>query len=193
MKAEKKTGLVLAPGVEFNEAKHEYHLKGRQLSGVTGVIGKHLGLKMPEQFLGEARDEGLHVHRAVEGWIDSGCVAVNSVHPGVTWLTGSLLDKAGLPAGIFSEVLVSDQLLFASAVDIVTVSDDDKLTLWDMKRTFKRGSVTWQLSIYKYLIETHTKWKVDKMWCAAFRDMEYYPIFAKSFQEVESLLYPKKV
>jgi hypothetical protein len=192
MKAEKRKPLILAPGVSFNEEAHTYHLNGKQLSGVTRVIGSYLGTKMPAEFVGEARDEGLHVHRAIEEWIDTGCTFVNSIHPGVTWMVNTLLNKAREPQVICSEVLVSDLHTYASPVDIITIGEDGLLELWDMKRTFKRPSVTWQLSIYKYLIERYTTHKVGKMWCAAFRDYEYYPVFAKSPEEVEGLLYAKK-
>jgi hypothetical protein len=183
--------IDLAPGVVFNEARHEYHLKGRQLSGVTGVIGKRLGTKMPEQFVDEVRNEGLHVHHAIEDWIGSGLTKCNSIHPGVMWMTQTLLDHCVGPKQLFAEVLVSDLQQYASAVDIVVLTTYGKLDLFDMKRSFKRTSVTWQLSIYKYFIEKFTDYEVGKLWCAAFRDKEYYPVFAKSAEEVEGLLYGK--
>jgi hypothetical protein len=43
--------LTLAPHVEFNEELHEYHLRGKRLSGVTGLISKKLGLRLPQEFL----------------------------------------------------------------------------------------------------------------------------------------------
>jgi hypothetical protein len=188
-----KNALILAPGVVFNEARHEYHLRGKQLSGVTGIIGKRLGTKFPEEFVGEARGEGLHVHKAVEDWIDARGRTCNSMHPGVMWITGTLIDKCTqIPKFMHSEVLVSDLTQYASAVDIIAEYDGKILDLFDMKRSFKRTPVTWQLSIYKYFIETFTPYRVDKLWCAAFRDKEYYPIFPKDACEIEELLYGKK-
>jgi hypothetical protein len=191
--AEKKIqSLVLAPDVVFDEQKHEYHLRGMQLFGVTGIIGKHLGTKFPEEFVGEARGEGLHVHKAIEDWIDANGRTCSSVHPGVVWVTQTLSDKCSpLVHEMHSEVLVSDLATYASSVDIVAEYDGKVLDIFDMKRTFKRTPVTWQLSIYKYFIETYTDYRVNKMWCVAFRDKEYYPVFAKSFAEVEKLLYRK--
>jgi hypothetical protein len=76
--------LVLAEGVEFDEARHEYWYKGKRLSGVTGIIAKNLRIKMPREFVEEHRMEGIHVHKAVQKWIGSG--DPDSIHPGVKWL-----------------------------------------------------------------------------------------------------------
>jgi hypothetical protein len=184
--------LVLAPGVVFDEAKHEYHLRGKQLSGVTGVIGKHLGTKFPEEFVGEARGEGLHIHNAIEKWIECRGRRLESVHPSAVWLTDTILSYATeKPVTLHAETLVSDLEEYASAVDIIIEYPGKRLDLFDMKRSFKRPAVSWQLSIYKFFIEEFTPYTVHKMWCASFRDKEYYPVFAKSHEMVRELLYKK--
>ena len=80
--------LMLAKGVEFIEDKHEYWYNGKQLSGITGIISKKLGLKMPKEFVEEHQMEGIHVHKAVQKWIETG--NPDSVHPGVKWLIETL-------------------------------------------------------------------------------------------------------
>jgi hypothetical protein len=182
--------LAFAPGVQFFEDEHEYLLKGKKLSGVTGLIGKKLGLKMPAEFVGEHRDEGLHVHHAIQCWIATG--NPDSVHPGVVWLTKTLYDSftPAVSYNIYSEVLVSDGKQFASAVDIVVETDRGDLEIYDIKKgVFKREYVSWQLGIYKYLIEKYGKRTVSKCTCACMKDKEYYPIFPKTEKEVETLLY----
>ena len=189
-----KNYLYLAPGVTFNEERHEYHKNGKQLSGVTGVIGDYLGISFPETFVGEARGEGLHVHKTIEEWIDNPHQRVNSVHPAVLWLTKTVVDACKeKPIALYSEVLVSDGFQYASSVDIIAELPDGKLHLFDMKRSFKRPSVTLQLSMYKYFIEKYTDREVAALTCASFRDKDYFPIFARTPREVERILYKNQV
>jgi hypothetical protein len=187
--------MLFAPGVEFFEDKHEYYYKGKKLSGVTGLIAKKLGLKMPEEFVGEHRDEGLHVHHAIQRWITTG--NPDSIHPGVKWLTERLYDTYNRlvdePSTLFSEVLVSDLKQYASAVDIVAVLPNGVVQIYDIKKgIFKRDYVSWQLGIYKYFIETYSEYTVKDCTCACMKDQEMYPIFPKSKEDVEKLLYAKK-
>jgi hypothetical protein len=181
--------LVLAPHVEFDEAKHEYWYGGQQFSGVTGVITKKLGLKMPQEFVEEHRMEGVHVHKAIEMWIERG--KPDSVHPGVQWLIESWSRESHPGArAAHSEVLVSDFKQYASAVDIVQEMTDTSLVIYDIKKgVFKRDYVTWQLSIYRYFIEKYAKRKVCGCVCICMKDRDYYDIFPKSHEQVEKLLY----
>jgi hypothetical protein len=181
--------LVLAPHVEFDADKHEYWYEGRQLSGVTGLVSKKLGLKMPQEFVEEHQLEGIHVHKAVQKWIETG--DPESVHPGVKWLTESW-GKESLPGAIavHSEVLVSDFKQYASAVDIVQEMTDNSVVIYDLKKgVFKRDYVTLQLSIYKYFIEKYAGRKVVSCICICMKDREYYDIFPKPAEQVEKLLY----
>jgi hypothetical protein len=184
--------LVLAKGVEFDEDKHEYWYEGRQLSGVTGIIAKKLGLKMPQEFVEEHQLEGIHVHRAVQKWIETG--DPESVHSGVRWLIDTWDDRS-MPETdeslmLCSEVLVTDFKHHASAVDVINVLINDSLILYDIKKgVFKRDYVTWQLSIYKYFIEKYAKRKVTGCVCVCMKDREYYDIFPKPYEQVEKLLY----
>jgi hypothetical protein len=184
--------LALAKGVEFDADKHEYWYRGQRLSGVTGLISKKLGLKMPQEFVEEHQEEGIHVHRAVQKWIETG--DPESIHPGVKWLIESW-DEKSLPGYVYalsthSEVLVSDFKQYASAADIIVRRTDDRLVIYDIKKgLFKREYVTWQLSIYKYFIEKYAGRKVASCVCLCMKDREYYDIFPKSFEQVEKLLY----
>jgi hypothetical protein len=185
--------LNFAPGVRFFEDEHKYFLKDKELSGITGIIGKKIGLKMPSEFVGEHRDEGLHVHHAIQRWIETYGQVTGSVHPGVIWLTETIGDScAHAPVRFYPEVLVSDGMCYASSVDIVVETEVGDLEIYDIKKgVFKRDYVSWQLGIYKYLIEKYGKRAVSKCTCACMKDREYYPIFPKTIEEVEDLLYGK--
>jgi hypothetical protein len=183
--------LVLAPHVEFDADKHEYWYEGRQLSGVTGLISKKLRLKMPQEFVEEHQLEGIHVHRAVQNWIETG--DPESIHPGVKWLIDTLYQQYPVdPLHVWSEVLVSDMKQYASSVDIAIQfgAGNIGLDIFDIKKGyFNREYVSYQLGIYKYLIEKHTERHVITCTCICMKDREYYKIFPKSYEQTEKLLY----
>jgi hypothetical protein len=195
--------MILAPGVEFIEDKHEYWYKGKQLSGITGLITKKLGLKMPQEFVEEHQMEGIHVHKAVQKWIETG--DPDSVHPGVKWVVSTFWVEnyhawiASNPPDFFkasSEVLVSDFTQYASAVDLIVERGpgSGQLDIYDIKKgVFKREYVTWQLSIYKYFLETYAKKTVRNCVCICIKDKEYYDIFPKPRERIEELLYGKQI
>lgn len=179
--------LSLAPGVLFDADKHEYWYKGKQLSGVTGLISKKLGLKYSSSFVDEHREEGLHIHKAIQRWIETGYA--DSVHPGVKWV----IEKLVFHDQFYSEVLVTDFKEYASSVDLVydfAGQTMGNVHIYDIKKgKFSREYVTWQLSIYKYFIEKTTKYKVTKCYCLAIKDKEVYPIFPKSEEVISQMLY----
>jgi hypothetical protein len=177
--------VIFAPGVVFNEEAHEYHYRGKKLSGVTGRIGEKLGIRMPEMFVEEARIEGLHIHKAIQKWITVG--DPESAHPGVAWVIETFDRRY---KARYSEVLVTDFSRYASAVDIVADNGDGTVDIFDIKKgMFKREYLSWQLGIYKYFIEKHARAKVHKCVCICVKDKEYYPVFPKTEKEVEELLY----
>jgi len=183
--------MNLAPNVMFDEQKHEYWYKGKKLSGITGLVSKKLGLKYNSTFVGEHTEEGIHVHKAVQRWIETG--DPESVHPGVQWLVETF--RKEYPEGKrYSEVLVSDFNQYASAVDIV-LNTRDGLILFDIKKgVFNREYTTWQLSVYQYFIESlpllgYRDYKIKEYVCICLKDKEYYPIFTKSGTDVCKMLY----
>lgn len=190
-------GLVLAPGVAFDEDSHTYYYHGRQLSGVTRRIGEYRGDafkpasgdgRMPD-VLADATEEGKFVHRRVQDHIVSGRLASGALpathNLPVVWVISKLLSLEG---SFYSEVLVSDFSQYASAVDIIQVLPDGVLNLYDMKRSFNRVKCTDQLSIYKYFIE-RAGFKVGDMYCLAYKDEEVYPVIDIGAKTVERILY----
>jgi hypothetical protein len=177
--------VTFASGVSFDAERHEYVLNGKRLSGVTGLITERLNLNMPELFTEEARVEGLHIHRAVQKWLETG--DSGSAHPGVAWIMHTLGDRW---KARYSEVLVTDFKRYASSVDIVGENADGSVDIFDIKKgLFKREYVSWQLGIYKYFIEEYGKGRVGKCVCICVKDKEYYPVFPKAKEAVEGLLY----
>ena len=186
--------IVLAPGITFDKEKHEYYYRGVKLSGVTCRVGPVSGYgHMNESFKGileEAAQEGLHVHESVEEWINSGLQVWKTIHPAALFVRDTLLAQGNLQ--LQAETLVSDFKQYASAIDILSMVDKKTIDIYDIKRKFSREYVSWQLSIYKYLVETYTKYKVRKMCVFATKDRRFFDdIEFKGTKKVEELLYGK--
>ena len=62
--------------VVFNEAEHKYTLEGRELSGITRILSKHLFpdkyKNTPEARLNAAAERGSHIHKEIQEWIEKG-------------------------------------------------------------------------------------------------------------------------
>ena len=187
--------IVLAPGITFDKEKHEYYYRGVKLSGVTCRVGPVSGYgHMNESFKGileEAAQEGLHVHESIEEWINSGLQVWKTIHPAALFVRDTLLAQGNLQ--LQAETLVSDFKQYASAIDILSMVDKKTIDIYDIKRKFSREYVSWQLSIYKYLVETYTKYKVRKMCVFATKDRRFFDdIEYKGEEKVKELLYGKE-
>jgi hypothetical protein len=140
---------------------------------------------MPQEFVEEHQMEGIHVHKAVQKWIETG--DPDSVHPGVKWLTETF---QCVISKVYSEVLVSDFKQYASAVDIIEEYPDKGFIIYDLKKgRMNRRYVTYQLNVYRYLCERYAQRNVSGMVCISLRDREYYDIFRVDDVKVEELLY----
>jgi hypothetical protein len=185
-----RKGIInFAPGVVFDADLHKYWKDGRELSGITRLLGT-VGEK-GEGFLTEHQIEGIHVHKAVQAYLETGNVETS--HPGVQWVIKEL-DRKWPPCdyGRYSEVLVSDGKRYASAVDVIIETPDGGLVLLDLKKgVFKREYATFQLNIYRYFIERFKR-SISGMWCVGVKDRRFYPILTKSDREIEGILYKQK-
>lgn len=186
-----KGRVSFAPGVSFNEMLHEYHYKGKQLSGVTRKICERMKLnfKDAENQVIERCDEGSQVHAWIQNWIDTG--VFDTIHPGAKWVHDELTRRYSSPdlhAVAMSEVLVWDLKDYASAVDII-VEHDGIYDLYDIKTgAFKPEYLAWQLGIYKTWLELQGK-LVDRTMCVCVKDRLFYKVLPRSFNDVSSLLY----
>ena len=189
-----KGRVSFAPGVSFNEMLHEYHYKGKQLSGVTRKICERMKLnfKDAENQVIERCDEGSQVHAWIQNWIDSG--RLDTIHPGAKWVHDELTKRyssPGLHAVAMSEVLVWDLKDYASAVDII-VEHGGIYDLYDIKTgKFKPEYLAWQLGCYKWFLELQGK-KVGKCACICVHDKMFYRVLPRDIEDVKTLLYGAK-
>lgn len=136
--------------VVFDELAHTYDLMGAKLSGITSLLHRTLFASkyngISKKVLDAAADYGHNIHEQIE-LVDS--LGVESDHPSVQAYCRMKQDY-GLVT-LTNEYLVSDEIAYASSIDIV-FSD---FTLADIKTTSKLDMeyLSWQLSIYAYLFE----------------------------------------
>lgn len=137
--------------VFFDPQSHSYtNEAGELLLGCTELLHKH-GLApdlsgIPEKRLKEAAAKGTKVHQYLQAY-----------EAGEMVPTSDLLDeykKLGLHH-LASEFLVSDNELVASSIDMLYQSGPDSVIICDIKTSEKENVryVTWQTSIYRYLLE----------------------------------------
>ena len=155
--------LNYVDGLVFDPQEHRYFLNGKELSGVTSVIHKHLFPHahdgIPQRILKASAEYGSKVHKILENgdklWQkDEQSVELQDYI--------SLCREYGL-VNLESEYLVTDFRNFASACDKVYQVDSSTVSIGDIKTVYgdlskaankqKLERATWQLSIYKYMFE----------------------------------------
>lgn len=142
--------------VQFDEAAHTYLADGiNYLSGVTGLL-KRQGLApdygdIDEETLNAAAARGTDLHKAIQAYLTGSFYLPDNED------TFRLLDmfKTLQNNFIASEYLVSDNLAYATQIDIVEQTGESEVVLWDIKRTSQLhyDSVKWQLSVEAFLFE----------------------------------------
>ena len=164
-------------GVLFNKEFHEYWLRDKQLSGITGMLQRQL---FPDEFEGipdnlllEAARYGTEVHESIElfdsSWVNDGTREVQDYI--------SLCNENGL-VHERSEYTVTDGENWASNIDKVYRMSDDTFSLGDIKTygtmtSEKFEKARWQLSIYAYFFELQNKGaKVEKLFIIHLRNRE---------------------
>ena len=179
--------------VEFNEERHKYFLDGKEVSGVTKVIGMILNEWFPTgsgkgiHHINVAREHGKAKHGIIQYFIDN-----NKMHEEAGddeyWLIKTLKNKFPIMDWTYlAEVLVTDNQYFASAIDIVCLQrGTNNAVLIDIKTgDFKREYCSWQLGMYKYMFESERKnLKVIDTLVFCTKDRMVYKIFPKEKQEV---------
>lgn len=153
------------PKVVFNEIEHTYtNEAGKQLSGVTALLKRQLFADkydgISEKVLEQAAERGNLIHRQVEMY-ETFAGDVDALSDEArTYVT---LKDANKFETIATELLVSDGENVASGIDVVwekkvkDISSDvwlSEVYLCDIKTTSKLDMeyLSWQLSIYKYLL-----------------------------------------
>ena len=164
-------------GVIFNEEEHTYKLGDKYLSGITGVLHRHL---FPDEFdgisesvLNHAAQYGTSVHKSIENfesqWINDGSQEVADYI--------QIIKDYNLSHEI-SEYTITDGENFASNIDKVYRVSDDTFNLADLKTYSamspdKLEKAKWQLSIYAMMFEKQNpKAKVDRLFVIHIRNKQ---------------------
>lgn len=149
-----KTILNRVP-VLFDPDTHTYTNEetGEQLSGITGTLlkrlfpGKYDGV--PKDILAKAAEKGSNVHASIELYEKIGVTP--STQEGKAY--ADITRRNGMVA-LDCEYTVTDFMRYASQIDVIYEVQENVVDLADIKTTYKfdEESVSWQLSIYAYMM-----------------------------------------
>lgn len=149
---------LVKSNVLFDNDTHTYTLDGKELSGVTKMLGRQL---FPDKYdgvnefvLNRAKEHGSLVHSICELYDNLG---VDDGSPEVNWYK-EIISEYGLTHEE-SEYLVSDEENYASKIDKVYRVDDNTFDIGDIKTTYVLDNeyLRWQLSVYAYMFELQNK------------------------------------
>lgn len=180
-------------GVVFNEQGHTYHLGGKELQGVTGILDRRLFPgrydDVDPEILERARLRGTRVHEYCQnydelGIVTDGCEEVQRY--------AAMREALGL-VPVCREYIVTDGEHYASKIDAVYQGKDGGVVLNDLKTTYHldKEYVSWQLSIYAWMFERmNPDIKVEGLTATWLRgdDAEYVGIERKDVSLVEALI-----
>ena len=159
-------------GVSFDAEAHRYFLNGNELSGITGILHKHIFpdqyKDIPQFILDRAAERGTMVHESIE-LLDAGFEPAEST-PEIENYKRIKADN-GLKT-IANEYIVTDGEHFASGIDLVFTNGGKNIILVDIKTTsvLNKEYVSWQLSIYAYFFELQNPdLKVSKLYALWLR------------------------
>ena len=149
-----KTILNRVP-VLFDPDTHTYTNEetGELLSGITGTLLKRLFPSkydgVPKDILAKAAEKGSNVHASIELYEKIGVTP--STQEGKAY--ADITRKNGMVA-LNCEYTVTDFKHYASQIDVIYEVQENVVDLADIKTTYKfdEESVSWQLSIYAYMM-----------------------------------------
>ena len=180
--------------VRFDAELHTYTAPdGRQLRGITGLLHEKL---FPDTYKGvdaetlrRAADRGKAIHQMLEDWDEIGTYQDDDNLSAYIYVC----NKSGLVHHC-SEYLVSDLDMYASCIDKVYRVDDGTCDIADIKTTYTldKEYVSWQLSIYAYLLENENPHvKVRRLYAIHIRDGKgkLVEVQRKDVEVVKELLY----
>lgn len=180
--------------VQFDQEQHKYYDKrtGCELKGITSTLLRRLFPNkykdVPQFVLQKAADKGSIVHEDIE--LTETLGTDPSTQEGKNYL--QLKSENGLTF-LASEHLVSDMENYASSIDLVFDVEDGLVDIADIKTTYKfdKESVSWQLSIYAYMLELNNpNVKVRKLYGIWLRGdiFELIEVARHSNGEVKALI-----
>lgn len=184
--------------VVFDEEAHTYSFDGKVLHGITGVIGKMMGKKFPDNDRVKiATLYGSDVHKEVENYYNSGTPSLST--RGSMWVVKAIEDfkrslKMNKPLKVECEVMVSDFEGTASKIDIVVHVDEQTVFIFDIKTTavFDREYCTLQLNVYKQLYEAVYGRKVQGMYVLSTKQERMFRILDDTPSRIAKVLKDNK-
>ena len=174
---------------EFNDQTHTYKLNGKIIPSVTQIINEVLFYNkyssVSEDTLELAKKKGSLIHKEIEDYIKTGST-------GFTTELQSFINivKDKKLEYMKSEVKVHNKEI-AGTIDIVC-KIGDKNVIIDTKTTAEldKEYVSWQLSMYAYILETHYNVRVDELYGMWLRDdkSKFVKVEKKTHNQVEDVL-----
>lgn len=180
---------MLIDTLVFDEQTHTYFFQGKQLSGITGLLKKSSlssGENLPDR-LAIASVKGKKIHKAVEIALKTRRLPKDE---DALWCIHSLLllYPSLSSMRVDSELLVSDFVNFASAVDIV-VHGRSFVDIFDIKTgNFDADYCASQLGFYVWLLKVSRNITVRYCYVLATKDRTIYPICPISEKEIRVIL-----
>lgn len=160
-------------GVIFNQEEHRYFLDGKELSGITGLLQKHIFpdkyKDIPTRRLNRAAERGTMIHESIE-LLDGGFEPAEYTPELANYKR--IKNDNNLDT-IANEYIVTDKKYFASSIDLVMLGASGDIALADIKTTsvLDKEYVRWQLSIYAYMFELQNpELKVSKLYALWLRN-----------------------
>ncbi len=179
--------------VIFDEKEHSYWYNGKELHGVTGIIGKLMGKEFPDNDTVKlATIYGSDIHKEVENHYNRQGKLYTE---GAKWVVAELERFSNMcildpVMKIECEVMVSDFEGTASKVDVVAWHESGKATLFDIKTTskFDRPYCSLQLSVYKRLFEENYETDVHGLYVLGTKAKRSFHILEQARNMVGKVL-----
>ena len=174
---------------EFNDQTHTYKLNDKILPSVTqiinGVLFYNKYSSVSEDTLELAKNKGSLIHKEIENYIKKG-------ETGFTLELGNFINIVNDKKieHMKSEVKVHNKEI-AGTIDIVCKIGDKNIII-DTKTTAEldKEYVSWQLSMYAYILETYYSVRIDELYAMWLRDEKYkfVKVEKKTHNQIEDVL-----
>ena len=156
-------------GLSFDKATHTYNYKGEAFYGITGLIIKWIFpnkyAAVPEQVLQVAASRGSKIHDELDNFFQDRLRGIFQFPtPEAEKVTLMVAELKSFVAD--TEVLVTDMMSRATAIDCVLSNSKGDISLADYKTTSELDMLylSWQLSINAVMYEMCFNRKVHKLY-----------------------------
>lgn len=174
---------------EFNEETHTYRLNGKVIPSVTQIINEVLFYNkyssVSEDTLELAKNKGSLIHKEIEDYIKTGSTGFTSeLESFINIVNDKKLEH------MKSEVKVHNEEI-AGTIDILCKIGDKNIII-DVKTTAEldKEYVSWQLSMYAYILETYYSVRIDELYGMWLRNdkAKFVKVEKKTHNQVEDVL-----